>query len=91
VNKRKQKFDYHHPHCPVCESEMIRSSYYDPICKNGCYRMHAGYGWIDYYLFGEHIARIWDDDFKFWDKRKIRKKVEYWREDDRYLIHLLSK
>ncbi|MDF2534339.1 MAG: hypothetical protein K0R18_496 [Bacillales bacterium] len=92
MNKKKFKnFEYC---CPVCESEMTWYNGSNKICRNGCYTTYGGYGYIDYYVFDEKVASIWDDDnfiVKYLDRKSIKKKIEYWRQDDRYLLNLLSK
>lgn len=92
---------YCYKNCPICGKELIKDtdlSYEVFSCLNRCYLIVHGrekykYGeYTNIYIFG-YAARIWED---FSDKMKrlledkVRKKIVYWRENDRYLMKLLE-
>lgn len=90
----------YHDECPICNKKLIDSSdssqrYFE--CQNECYTMISGidrYGesYTTIYIF--EIPTVMSSD-NFYETNKqleisIRNKIEYWRENDRYLVRILT-
>lgn len=69
------KVDY--DYCPICRGELSFWGYIKE-CKNGCYEQYKGYVTV----FDEII---YDDE-----NIKLKKEIDYWRKDDRYLIKIMG-
>jgi hypothetical protein len=78
--------------CPICDGKMIKYDH-SHECTNGCYEIHFGYGNEEFIIFGENITTVWDEDmgFTFFAKLKIKKKIKYWKQDERYLAEILMR
>ncbi|AEO93723.1 gp465 [Bacillus phage G] len=83
--------------CPVCNSEMILN-FMEQSCSNKCYSISP--------LFGKYTiqfdAKLFTDQpFEIYPYMKMKDKIKvinelydsinYWKEDDKYLIKILSK
>lgn len=89
--------------CPVCNSDLIRECsdvsnhsliHYNSIeCKNGCFGelfIHSEY--INGYIFEEKFScNVTDKESVKLYLSKIYEKAAYWKENDRYLVKLLTK
>lgn len=65
----------YYDYCPICCGELSFWGYIKE-CKNGCYRQYKGY----VIVFDEMIN----------DNIKLKKKIDYWRENERYLLKLMG-
>lgn len=61
--------------CPICCGELVYWNYVKE-CKNGCYEQYA-----------QHVL-VFDEVIT--DDLKLKKKIKYWRENDRYLLKLMG-
>jgi len=88
--------------CPICNGKMKQSKVQLTAfhqgdlknCVNGCFSHTRELAMDTIIFFGEkgnsHI--IWASDRDCHERReRIQKKIDYWKENDRYLIKLLSK
>lgn len=80
--------------CLICGKEMIRDSRVSYQCKNGCYvwfntSITKGVRVFDEMITqSSYTAREWElSDEK---KIEVTKRINYWKEKDRYLIKLLE-
>lgn len=84
--------------CPICGKDLRDKGLisYDRYCTNKCYRIQ-GYEQIDsydfnyyIYIFGEYVSKITsgEEEIEFGDFIDVR--IEYWKEDDRYLAKIME-
>lgn len=74
--------------CPICEDKLFKDLN-NLYCKNSCFVVRNGYVFIDINIYEDNF-RLMHDRFNWWKKRKINKKINYWKKNDRYLIKLLT-
>ncbi|MNO37946.1 hypothetical protein D3C76_280390 [compost metagenome] len=83
--------------CPICNSEMICEIAYDELemkCKNNCYEIYK-YDYITnnqtvldrfvFYIFNKKFTLITGEDD--WE---IVKEILSWKQDDRYLVKIMT-
>lgn len=86
--------------CPICGTETVFDEEDDEmVCRNGCISFYL----TEYHgkIFGvivnfdkEDISLQFPEDAKYYkiprDFFKLCKRIEYWRENDRYLLEIMS-
>lgn len=81
--------------CPICDSEMkveYCDTFYDNdyYCRNKCYQIE-----IFSHDKQQHDVVLFDVEYieieNFDDKEKVKKRIQYWKENDRYLMKLLER
>ncbi|MNJ90079.1 hypothetical protein D3C87_76710 [compost metagenome] len=84
--------------CPICNSKMIEESSSNVYCKNKCYAIVGTWGAVDIQVFGKNflfILREFEDELEderdILESEKISELVQYWKENERYLIKLMEK
>lgn len=87
--------------CPICGSELKCKSYLDEYgrteesyeeCINGCYCDEYVYGNTKVLIFGEEFYGDYSFVEEDWDTfhNKIEKAIKYWKENDRYLMRIIT-
>lgn len=87
--------------CPICESKMITNFTHRSIskyCENNCYdfmiRDHLSKNGLEnshfnvfdgFFNYGYHD----DKEYKLITEEKVRELIEYWKENERYLLRIL--
>ncbi|MDF2534333.1 MAG: hypothetical protein K0R18_490 [Bacillales bacterium] len=77
--------------CPICENDLIHLSDLSAYCENKCYEIHMD-GEERVYAISVFYDRDNEDETYFSIKKqmvKIIEKIEYWKENDRYLMRIL--
>lgn len=80
--------------CPICNSNLIVTTDKGITlkkCNNDCYRIAYYTDGIDYFginVFKKTFRSVTDVDLNHLTK-KIEKKINYWRENDRYIMKIL--
>lgn len=86
--------------CPICGTEtFLDEEEHDMVCRNGC----ISFCLTEYHgkIFGVIVnfdpidtGRLFPEDAKYYkiprDFFKLCKRIEYWRENDRYLLEIMS-
>lgn len=84
--------------CPICDAKMFFSHPEHDLaivkCGNGCFYASNKYDGRDTIAIFEEkwaIDNVYDDnDRREFIHRDILKRIDYWREDDKYLLKILS-
>lgn len=86
--------------CPICNSKMIKqeNAWYFFQCESRCYSISRGYNSngdyeYSYYIF-DHAFSYFKDDLsvrKTQTKNSVKKMIEYYRKNDRYITEILTK
>lgn len=85
--------------CPICEKELVISINNDwaEECNNGCYKLSFQHS-SKVSIFGEEIKLIWPKNKDATDREaieefnhKLSERINYWREDYRYLAEILDR
>lgn len=76
--------------CPICNGEMNKISSMIKKCDNECYGFIKGDPISSFHIFHYtfHDAYFYDSEKV---KRDVIKKIQYYKENDRYLLEILSK
>lgn len=87
-------YDYDIKKCPICHNDMINHEFtYVPTeCRNGCfYRFYHPSGTIIIKIFDEEFVHV--SGYSLHKEKlhnEILDKIEYWKENDRYLLKILE-
>lgn len=89
--------------CPICSSNMIKNtSFFSKInmkCKNGCYRFFIlkptpkGNQIAHFFVFEIHSEFLFNspcNPIKSFYECQIIEKINYWKENERYLLKLME-
>lgn len=81
--------------CPVCGRELVKKQYehiFEYGCRNSCFRIERD---LDEYIISvfERVYLFWSDNKSVWlnNEEEIDSRIEYWKENDKYLIKLLNR
>lgn len=78
--------------CPICdlkfETHNSRENYIYFACKHKCFTYEFDHGEITAYVFNKEFYL--EDSFEVIIPYGVGKEVEYWTENDKYLINILT-
>lgn len=80
--------------CPICSKELIINEIANHSkCSNGCYSKTGGYGTTTETVFNKSFIFEYVDSSETWKKieAELNTEIAYWKEDDRYLLEILSR
>ncbi|MDF2534338.1 MAG: hypothetical protein K0R18_495 [Bacillales bacterium] len=79
--------------CPICESNIVVSDFYkfDSVCVNKCYEIYRsdisnGYAVSIFYDEDNEEETYFSTKTQ---KKKIIDKINYWKENDKYLMRII--
>ncbi|MDF2534330.1 MAG: hypothetical protein K0R18_487 [Bacillales bacterium] len=80
--------------CPICGSKMqTKESYlYRICCKNKCYEYvyWLGEPEVHTFLIFEEMVRCHYDEYKKETEIAVKEKINFWKENDRYLVKIMN-
>lgn len=88
--------------CPICNREFLRvnsKDYWTVHCTNECFTLFYDHSVKDHLKLLECSVQVFGEDIIFSYKKnhnwpdlyqKYLEKIEYWKENDRYLMKLLE-
>ena len=82
--------------CPICNNNLtvdfVISTYFFK-CKNKCYTKKENRVIIVFYIFGKKFLinkKMQENEIAKKELEKVEREIDYWKENDRYLIKLLE-
>lgn len=95
------EFDYDFTKCPICESKMVRYNDEELRCRNGCCKYdidvnEAGTLVLAFvfnegsYLLDKYKQDYDCDNYIGIETEGFLRKIDYWRENDRYLVKIME-
>lgn len=82
--------------CPICNKKMEILKYKtmpeeDVSCINDCYSVISRYDQYFVYIFGDFQIMMSKNNIDKEIEKSIVEKINYWKENDRYLVEILSR
>lgn len=74
--------------CPICNNHMRHLRDDSLFCVNECYRVYCLESRAEINVFKSWFVFAYGDSAKI---GFVKEKIEYWKENDRYLMEFLSR
>jgi endogenous inhibitor of DNA gyrase (YacG/DUF329 family) len=83
--------------CPICKKELDKKethpNYKKVFCDNKCFELFISRHSRQYKIFNDEFIILAGDNllYRLKVEFKVRRKIRYWKKNDRYLMELLTK